>query len=145
MLPGTSHILRSWFYPSREAFYLAWEYSHFSLLAGYSNEKVVTTCTVQLTLYLNKYSLTSLSRDIITALLDWSFQYQTILSPYSFNSRGGEFRKSWTRRTPSTQKVWFRILMKKLCHHTKRVYHTLISTSALDTPFKSQKLPYIYF
>ena len=39
MLPGTSHILRSWFYPSREAFYLACEYSHFSLLADIQMRK----------------------------------------------------------------------------------------------------------
>ena len=39
MLPGTSHILRSWFYPSREAFYLACEYSHYSLLAGIQMRK----------------------------------------------------------------------------------------------------------
>ena len=39
MLPGTSHILRSWFYPSREDFYLACEYSHFSLLAGIQMRK----------------------------------------------------------------------------------------------------------
>ena len=39
MLPGTSHILRSWFDPSREDFYLACEYSHFSLLAGIQMRK----------------------------------------------------------------------------------------------------------